>query len=52
MIGQFSLGWDRIELFQLEGTYKYHQIQLLEHFKVNQKLKHIKEGIFQMPLQY
>jgi len=28
-------------ILQLEGTFKDHQVQLPEHFKANQKLKHI-----------
>lgn len=36
-------------IVQLERTYKEHQVQLLDHCRVNQKLKRIIKGIIQMP---
>lgn len=38
---------NRVEIFQLEGAYK-DQAQKNDHFKANQDLKHITEGITQL----
>lgn len=32
----------------LEGTYRDHQEQLSDHFRANQELKNVTEGIIQM----
>ena len=37
-------------LFELEGTYNDHLVQLPDQFRADQKLKHVK-GILQMPLK-
>jgi len=39
-------------LFQLEGTYTRHPVQLPDHCRADQKLKHAVEGSVQMPLQH
>lgn len=39
-------------LLQLEGTYNDHPVQLSDHFGADQKLKHVIEGIVQMPLEH
>ena len=41
----------RIRKVQLKETYKDHLVQLPEHFRGNQKLKHINESITEMPLE-
>ena len=41
----------RTRLFQLEGTYKDHQVQLPDHFRADQKLKYVVKGIVQMSLK-
>jgi len=33
----------------LEGTYKNHLVQLPEHFRADQELKHIIKGMVRMP---
>lgn len=38
-------------IIQLERTLKDHEVQLLDHFRTNQKLKHVVEGIAQTPLE-
>ena len=38
--------------FQLKGTYNNHLVQLPDHFRADQKLKHIVKGIVQMPLKH
>jgi len=40
--------WNR--LFQLEGTYNDHLVQLPDQFRADQKLKRVIKGIVQMPL--
>lgn len=40
-----------IELFNWKETYKYHLVQLPEHLRANQKLKHIIRGIIQTHLE-
>lgn len=42
------LEWNR--KFQLEETFKDHPVQMPNHFRANQKLQHIQEGIVHMPL--
>jgi len=32
-------------IVQLEGAYKDHRIQLPDHFRANQKLEHMTEGM-------
>ena len=39
-------------MFQLEGTYNDHVVQLSDQFRVNQKLKHGIQVIVQMPLKH
>ena len=46
---------DRTEqdgIVHLEGTFKDHLVQLLDHFRANQKLMHIRKEIIQMPLEH
>jgi len=37
-------------VFQSEGTYDYHPLQLSDHIRAEQKLQHVLKGIVQMPL--
>ncbi|PKU36123.1 aryl hydrocarbon receptor nuclear translocator-like protein 2 isoform x1 [Limosa lapponica baueri] len=37
---------------QLEGTYNDHLVQVPDHFRAAQKLKHVVKGIIQMPLKH
>lgn len=43
--------WGGIEKFQLERTYKDHLVQLLDHFRADQKLNQLIKAIVQMPLK-
>ena len=43
-----GIEWNRI--FQLEGTYNGHLVQLPDHFRAYQKLKHVIKCFVQMPL--
>lgn len=47
---QPALGIKQTGIFQLEGTYNNHLIQLSEPFRADQKLKLILKAIVQMPL--
>ena len=40
------------ERVELEGTYNDHRVQLPDHFRADQKLKHVIKGVVQMPLQH
>lgn len=40
------------KIVQLEGTFKYHSVQLSDLFGDEQKLKHATEGIIQMLLEH
>ena len=36
----------------LEGTYNNHLVQLPDHFRADQKIKHVIKGIVKMPLKH
>jgi len=46
------LEYNRMEYFQLEETYDDHLVQLPDHFRADQKLKHVIKGVVQMPLKH
>ena len=39
-------------LFQLEGTYSDHLVQLPDQFRADQRLRHVIKGLAQMPLKH
>jgi len=41
-----------MRILQLEGTYYDHLVQLPDHFRADQKLKHVFKGVVQMPLKH
>jgi len=41
-----------ITVVLLEGTYNNHLVQLPDHFRADQKFKHVVKGIVQMPLKH
>lgn len=43
---------DQDRTVALEGSYKDHNAQLSDHVRANQKLKHIGNGIVQMPFEH
>ena len=43
---------EKNRIIQLEGTYNNHLVQLPDHFRADQKLKHIIKGTAQMPLKH
>ena len=44
--------WNGIGVVQLEGTIKDHLVQLPDHFRANQKLKHAAEDFVQISLDH
>lgn len=39
-------------MVQLTGTFKDNRVQLPDHFRAKQMLKHINDGIVEMPLEH
>jgi len=43
---------EKNRIFQLEGTYNNHLVQLPDHFRADKKLEHVIKGIVQIPFKH